>query len=285
VAGLARVRSILETPILDEHKWGKVPSLPADAVLLDLEDSVPPQRKAEARHKVVEHLGRRELFAGRLPLPRVNALDTPWGADDLRALAEAGVELLAYPKLRRHDELGEVRRRLRSFGADPAVVVVVETALAVLHLEEIAATAKVAGLILGPSDLAAEVGWQLLDDGGVFADAYHYPRAKLALVGAAYGLPVYDTVFVSDLRDTAQVAEAATHARRMGFTGMATFYPPHLPVINDAFTPSEPELARAQAVVDAYERALARGAAAVQVDGQALIVQDYKRALRTLGRA
>lgn len=279
------MRSILETPILDDHKWSKVPTLPTDAVLLDLEDSVPPQRKAEARGKVVEFLGRPEFFAGRLPLPRVNALDTPWGDEDLRTLAAAGVSLLAYPKLRGEDELAEVRRRLHAAGADPAVVVIVETARAVLRLEQIAATDGVAGLILGPSDLATDVGWQLLDGDAVFADAYHYPKAKLVLAGAAYGLPVYDTVFVADLRDRDQVAAAAAHARRLGFTGMATFYPPHLSVINDAFTPSATERAAAHAVVDAYEQALVRGAAAVQVDGRALIVQDYKRALRTLGRA
>lgn len=279
------MRSILETPILDEHKWGKVPSLPADAVLLDLEDSVPPPRKPAARAKVLEFLRRPEFFAGRRPLPRVNALDTPWGVEDLRALAGAGADLIAYPKVRDEDELAEVRRLLHAFGADPALVVIVETARAVLHLEQIAATAGVAGLILGPSDLALDVGWQLLDDdGGVFAPAYHYPKAKLALVGAACSLPVYDTVFVADIRNGAQVSAAAAHARRMGFAGMATFYPPHLPLINYAFTPSVKEREQAQAVVDAYECALARDAAAVQVNGKALIVQDYKLALRTLGR-
>lgn len=282
MGALAGVRTILETPILDEHKWAKVPQLPTDAVLLDLEDSVPPDRKTEARAKVLDYLDRPGFFGGRVPIPRVNALDTPWGRDDLAALAGRGVRLLAYPKLRSAGELTEVRSLL---GPDTGIVVIVETARAVLELAEIARVPGVAGFILGPSDLAVDAGWSLFADGALFADAYHYPRSKLVLTGAAYDLPVYDMAFVPELRDLDQVRAAARQSRRMGFTGMATFYPPHLPVIAAEFTPSDDERAAASRVVAAYEEALARGAAAVQVDGRALIVQDYKQALRTLGRS
>ena len=281
---LLGVRSILETPILDDRKWSKVPSLPTDAVLLDLEDSVPPDRKLAAREKVVEFLGRTEFFAGRRPLPRVNSLSTPWGADDLRVLADAGADLIAYPKLSSAEELDDVCHLLRSSDAHPSLVVIVETAWAILHLDRIASTTGLAGLILGPSDLAVDVGWELFKDGEVFPDAYHYPKAKLAVAGAAYDVPAYDTVFVADLRNLEHVEAAAIHARRMGFSGMATFYPPHLPIVNAAFSPSDEQRAHAEWVVSTYEDALARGVAAVQVDGKTLIVQDYKRALRTLGR-
>ncbi|HZD66969.1 MAG TPA: aldolase/citrate lyase family protein [Acidimicrobiales bacterium] len=282
---LAGVRRILETPILDEHKWAKVPTLPTDAVLLDLEDSVPPARKAEARAAVVSYLARPGFFAGRLALPRPNPLGSPEGPGDLAALAGAGVSVLAYPKARSAEEVAEVGRVLRAHGAAPGLVVIVETAPAVLDLERIARVPGVAGLILGPADLADDVGWSLLDGEGVFADAYHYPKSKLVLTGAAYGVPVYDTVFVADLRDQAQVRRAVHHARRLGFTGMTTFYPPHLEVITEVFTPSAAEEAAAREVVAAYEAALARGEAAVEVGGRAVIVQDYKAALRTLGRA
>jgi citrate lyase beta subunit len=271
---LEGVRSILESPILDDRKWAKVPSIPAHAVLLDLEDSVPAARKGEARAKVLEYLGKPNFFAGKLAIPRSNGLDTPWGADDLGALAARDVALIAYPKARTADELMEVRRLI---GPKPGIVVVVETARAILELEAIARVPGVVGLVLGPSDLSVDAGWSLS-----MSDAYHYPRSKLVLVGAAYELPAYDTVFVPDLKDAEQVDEAAQRARRLGFAGMATFYPPHVEAINRAFTPSEAETAQAQAIVAAYEEALAKGAAAVQVSGRAIIVQDYKRALRVL---
>jgi citrate lyase beta subunit len=283
-AALAGVRSVLETPILDENKWSKVPSLPADAVLLDLEDSVPAARKDEARAKVIRYLANPDYFRGRAAIPRCNPLHTPEGAADIRALGEAGVSLLAYPKAESAEELLRLRESLAAAGAEPTVLVIVETARAVLRLDEIASVPGVGGLILGPHDLAVDAGWDLFADGEFFAAAYHYPKSKLTLVGAAHGIPVYDTVFVPRLRDLDAVRRLLVHDRHLGFTGCTTFYTPHLDVINETFTPSAQERAAAQEVVEAYERALGTGAAAVQVGGRALIVQDYKRALRTLGR-
>lgn len=254
-------------------------------MLLDLEDSVPAERKDEARAKVLEFLDRPDYFGPRLPIPRSNPLNTPWGETDLRELARAGIPLLAYPKCVSAEELGQVRQILAAEGAEPALVVIIETAKAVLALERLAAAPGVAGLILGPNDLAIDAGWSLFAEGELFTPAYHYPKAKLALASAAYGLPTYDTAFVPRLGDLEAVREAMVHDRRLGFTGSTTFYPPHLEVINDVFTPSPEERAAAEAVVATYEQALATGSAAVQQNGEALIVQDYKRALRTLGKA
>jgi citrate lyase beta subunit len=277
---LSGVRSILETPILDDRKWSKMKSVPCDAVLLDLEDSVAPQRKLEARRRVLDELRSPDRLGRRIGLPRVNALDTEWGSDDLRALAEAGVALLIYPKVSTVQELAEVRRL--SGGAE--VIVIVETARAVLNLEAIA-QAGVAGFINGPADLANDVGWQMFTDGALNASAYGYLASKLVLVQAAYRTPVFDTVFVEDLRDSAEVAAAVDRSRRMGFAGMATFYPPHVQVINEAFSPSEAEVQAARRTVEAYEGALAKGDAAIRIGGEAVIVQYYKNALGVLARA
>ena len=255
-------------------------TIDCDAVLLDLEDSVAPQRKLEARARVLQELRSPESLGRRLALPRVNALDTEWGDADLRALAKAGVGLLIYPKLSTVEELAEVRRL--AGGAE--VIVIVETARAVLNLEAIA-MAGVAGFINGPADLANDVGWQMFVDGELNLYAYGYLASKLVLVQAAFGTPVYDTVFVEDLRDPAQVAAAVQRSRRMGFAGVATFYPPHVPVINAAFSPTEEEISGARRTVEAYEQALARGDAAVRIGGEALIVQYYKGAQNMLARA
>jgi len=282
--GLSGVRSILETPILEPRKWAKVPSLPCDAVLLDLEDSVPPDRKAEARKRVLQALDEVEQLGGRIPIPRVNGLDTPWGRDDLEALATRDVNLVCYPKVRTADELHEVCALLDASSTRTDLFVIVETAQAVLELEKLAQVPRVAGFVLGPYDLAVSAGWELFADGKLFADPYHYPKSKLVLVGASYGLPVFDTVFVPDLRDFSRVQVAARQARQLGFSGMVTFYPPHLALVNEVFTSSEEEIAAAQQIVASYENVLANGGAAARSGGQVLIVQDYKRALHVLGR-
>lgn len=282
---LAGVRSILETPILDERKWAKVSDLPVDAVLLDLEDSVPADRKEEARDRVLECVDDPTDLGGRVGLPRVNSLDSPWGYEDLRALARHGTDIVVYPKVRDAGDLLPVRDILREHGCEAGIIAIIETAQAVLELENIAKSETTAGLFLGPSDLATDVGWSLFAGDGLFADAYHYPKSKLAIAGAAYDVPVYDTVFVPDLRDNTQVEAAAQHARRFGFTGMTTFYPPHLDIINAAFAPTDEEIAEAREIINAYEGALAQGSAAVQVNGRAIIVQDYKNALRVLSDA
>ena len=279
---LASVRSILEAPILDEHKWNKVPAMPVDAVLLDLEDSVQPNRKAEARQAVVEQIARADELGTKILIPRCNGLDTPYGEDDLIALGKAGAALVAYPKVGTTAELTEARRIIGSTGADPMFVPIIESARAVLELESIAAFPGVAGMLLGPFDLAVDAGIEPFDGDDLFAGAYHYAKSKMVLSGAAFGVPTYDLALTPELKNLDQVRAAAEYAQRMGFTGMVTFYPPHVPIINEIFRPSAEQVAGAREVVELYEKTLAAGGAAAQLNGKAIIVQDYKTALRTL---
>jgi len=282
---LTGVRSILESPILDEHKWSKITSIPTDAVLLDLEDSVTPDRKDEARDRVTAQLARPDELPGKVQIPRANSLDSPYGENDLRALARAGASVVAYPKVRDADELDRAAQLLNIEGRRTWLLPIIETAAAIVHLEQLAARPDVAGFIFGPFDLAVDAGITALEGDGLFQDAYYYAKSKLVLVGAAYGLPVYDMVAVRLLKDLASVEKAADHAQRLGFTGMATFYPPHVPIINRSFTPPASAIAAARRVVTAYEQSLAAGRAATQLDGEPVIVQDYKRAQRVLARA
>lgn len=281
--GLRGVRSFLETPILDDRKWAKVASTTADAVFLDLEDSVPPERKVEARDRAVAVLADPGALAGRVLVPRVNSLSSDWGVDDVRTLAGCRPAWVAYPKARSAAEVRRVLELLAAGGAQAGLVVIVETAAAVLALAQIADVPGVAALILGPSDLALDAGWTMFDGDRPRAEAYAYPRSKLSLVGAALGVPVYDTVFVTDIRDLDAVRRAALEARHLGFTGMATFYPPHLEVIHQTFTASPAELDEARVLVAAYEAGLSEGRAAVNIGGRAVLVQDYARARRLLG--
>ena len=94
------LRSVLESPVLDEHKFNKLPGIPADGVLVDMEDSVPPTRKEEGRAKVLERLADRAFFGDRVVIGRPNHIATPWGYDDIVGLARIGVDCLMYPKAR-----------------------------------------------------------------------------------------------------------------------------------------------------------------------------------------
>jgi HpcH/HpaI aldolase/citrate lyase family len=115
-----QVRSIMETPILDERKWVKVPSIPADYYIVDLEDSVVPARKLDARERVLEYLRDPAYFHHRPVIARPNNLATPWGRDDIIALASVGATLLAYPKVKSAAEIETVAALVRdSGGAQP----------------------------------------------------------------------------------------------------------------------------------------------------------------------
>ncbi|WP_153506029.1 HpcH/HpaI aldolase/citrate lyase family protein [Cumulibacter manganitolerans] len=282
---LAAVRSILEAPILDERKWSKVPAMPVDAVLLDLEDSVQPDRKREARERVVRQIADADELGEKLLLPRCNSLSTPYGGDDLKALGRAGATAIVYPKVETADELGEVRRILESVGATANLVPIIESARGVLELTSIAASPSVVGMLFGPFDLAVDAGITPFEGDGLFADAYHYAKSKLVFSGAAFGVPIFDFALTPQLKNLDQVSKAVDYSRRLGFTGMTTFYPPHVDIINDAFSPKPEQVAEAHRVVEAYESTLAAGGAATQLGGRAIIVQDYKSALTTLARA
>ncbi len=126
------VRSILETPILDRHKWAKIPSLPADMVFVDLEDSVPVAGKEEARQRAATCLSDRDFFGDKLILARPNHLRTPWGLDDIKTLVDAGADCLAYPKVSCLEDLKELQTVLDELGASPHIFAIIETAGSVL---------------------------------------------------------------------------------------------------------------------------------------------------------
>lgn len=279
------LRTVLESPILDDHKWAKVPQIPSDAILVDMEDSVPPERKAAARDKVTATIADPGPLAGRVLIPRVNSIQTPWGIDDLKALAAVGTPRLAYPKVESRVELDEVLAILRTQGVTPDLFLVIESARGILELEQLASAPQVAAMLFGPYDLAVSARYTLFDGDDLFEPALYYPRSKLALAAAAFGLACFDMMFVSDMRDAAAVKARATFSKKLGFTGVATFYPPHVDIVNEVYTPSTEEIVEAERIVEVYESALSGGQAATSRDGHALIVQDYKKAQLVLDRA
>jgi citrate lyase beta subunit len=280
------LRSVHETPILDDHKWSKIPSITADMFFLDLEDSVPPGRKEEARQRVVSHLEDPSFFGDRMTLSRPNHLSTPWGRDDMIAMAEAGVECFCYPKIRSVDELIEVVELLNRHGADPDVFAIIETAGSVMDLREIARVPSVVALMSGPGDLSVDAGMPLLEPDGTINRAFTTTKVLTVMAAAASRIATTDIVYAPDYRDLDEVRRRVQESRRLGFTAMSTFYPPHVPIINEIFTPTDEEIARARELVMIYEEVLAEGRpAALTESGETILVHDYDKALGLLQKA
>jgi citrate lyase beta subunit len=279
------IRTIFESPILDDRKWAKAKSLPCDALFLDLEDSAAPDRKEEALERALAALAVRESF-GKPLVARPNPLHSPTGRDEIIAFAKAKPDVMTYPKLESAEELREVISILQHHGADPDIFAIVETMNAVANVDEILDLPQVVGVLFGPGDLAVEMNIEVHgSDGRVIHEAFLYARSKVLFAALRRGLASYDIAFVEDLRNLEDLRREVLYSKGLGFTGMTTFYPSHIGVIHDVFSPSADEIAHASNVIAAYETALTKGEAAVQVDGRALVVHDYDRALHVLARA
>jgi len=279
------VRSILETPILDTYKWAKIPHLPADMVFVDLEDSVPVTGKEEARKRAYEALQDGDFFGDKLILARPNHLDTPWGTDDVKALVDGGAECMAYPKVSSAEDLVELVELLDGLGASPDIFAIIETAGSVLALREIAAFPNVVALMSGPGDISVDAGIALYEPNGELNRAFLVTKTLTVLAGAANKVATVDFAITPDLRDLEQVRARVEESRRLGFTAMSTFYPPHVDIINEVFSATPAEREAAARVVALYEDGLERGDPAVLTDdGEVLLVHDYHTAQRLLQR-
>lgn len=283
--GVTVRRTYMEVPPMDEKKWAKVPDMPADVFLADMEDSVPPTLKNEARDKVVSLIEDPSFFGGREFICRPNNINTEWGREDLEALAAAKAPFVMYPKPRTVAEVREVKRIFDKHGATPEIMLLVETPETVLRLEEIAQVPGVQGLMVGPGDLALETGMSLFDGKEVFSDGFLYARSKTIMVARALGLEAAEGLLVPNLKDSDEVRRIAKRSALMGFTGNMMFYPPQIALINECHTPAPERVEWARKAVGAYEDAVASGQGAVTVDGRAVTVHQYGEAKGVLAVA
>ena len=282
----ARLRSVLETPVLDARKWAKVPSIPCDALLVDMEDAVPPERKPEGRARVLEVLQDHPFFGDRVVIARPNHLSSPWGHDDIVGLARAGVDCMLYPKVRSAGEVAEVRRLLNDEGADPDLIVCIETPQAVARVEDLAALPKVVGLVFGEGDLSAELGIPLYLPDGTRNPATLPPRMRTIIAAAAANISALDFAVQRNIRDLAECRRRVQELVSLGVTTICTIYPPHVDVVNEVFTPTPDQIADALEVLRLVDEARSDGQPAVQLEsGTTLLIHDYAKAQRTLARA
>lgn len=258
-------RSVLYMPGSNARALEKGRSLPADGLILDLEDAVAPDAKPEARTTIREALagggyGRRELIV------RTNGLNTPWGYEDLAMAAASGADAVLLPKVESADAVRQAEAILRANGApeDQRIWCMMETPLGMLNAKEIAgATPKLGALVMGTSDLAKDL------------HAAHTPdrlpmltSLGLCLLAArAYGLAILDGVHL-DLNDEEGFAASCRQGRELGFDGKTLIHPKTIAACNEAFAPAEAEIAYARRIIAAHAEAAAAGKGVVLVDGK-----------------
>lgn len=258
-------RSALYMPGSNARALDKARTLAADTLILDLEDAVDPARKGEARDQVLGAIahggyGTREL------LVRANALDTPWGVEDLRALAASGADGVVLSKVSSADEVREAARLLEQAGAPQSLAlwIMAETARCILDIDAIAgAHPRLRAILMGTADLARETRARHTPDRIGFIATLN----TCVLAARAHGLDIIDGVYL-DLEDDAGLAHACEQGRDMGFDGKSLIHPRQLAAANRAFTPTAAALEKARELIEAWQQARARGSAVVVVNGR-----------------
>ncbi len=281
-----RLRSLLFVPGDRPERFGKATAAGADAVILDLEDSVSPGRKPAAREAVASLLARR---AGRTPclLVRVNPVESIEAVHDLAALAEtAAPDGLVLPKAEGGCSLNALARLIKAHAMAPMPVlpIATETPASVFRLGDYASFADdLLGLTWGAEDLPAAIGAATAREAdGRWTPPYEIARALALFAAAAAGRPAIETVFPA-FRDQAGLAAVAARAARDGFEGMLAIHPAQVTAINAAFTPSVAAVIASRRVVEAFEAEPGRGA--VALDGRMLDAPHLAQARRLLARA
>jgi len=260
----------------------------ADAIVLDLEDSVPTQEKASARKLVRDSLA----FAGRggaEVLVRVNN-DPALLADDIDASVHPGLDGLSIPKAESaaqiHDIVARIERLEGARGLTPRhlrLSLAIETPRGLLAVEEIARSSdRIATMSIGVEDYCLELGVEPSADGLELL----YPVAHLVTVCKAVGVQPTGLVgSIADFRDLATFEQAAQRARQLGCEGAGCIHPDQVTVLNRVFTPDPAKVEHARRVVEAFEDGVRRGTASINLDGKMVDVPVYKRAQVVLARA
>lgn len=258
-------RSVLYMPGANTRALEKGRSLKCDGIILDLEDAVAPDAKDEARANVINATneggyGKREL------LLRTNALNSPWGYDDLAAAAKAKVHGVLLPKVESADEVRQAEAVLVANGApdDLALWCMMETPRGILRAEEIAgATPRLAGFVMGTSDLAKDLY--------AAHTAMRLPMLTslgiCLLAARANGLAILDGVYL-DLSDDEGFAASCQQGAELGFDGKTLIHPKTIAATNEAFAPSEKQVEFSRRIIDEHAKAAAEGKGVVVVDGK-----------------
>ena len=277
---MALFRSLLFVPGNREDMLAKVGNLPADALIPDMEDSVPEGEKKHARelvHKTVKGLAQK----GQAVIPRINALSTGLAKEDLAAVVSPQVYGVTVGKVESPWDIREVCSILddleRQAGlplGHTRLIPWLESASGIVHAYQIArASSRIVGVTFGAEDFTNDMAIQRSDEGAEVA----YPRAVVAVAARAAGVLAFDTPQVN-FRDVEGLKRQAQSGLSLGFKGKFAIHPGQLDTINTMFSPSPEEMEYARRVVAAFQEAEARGSGATSLDGKMIDVPIVKRA-------
>jgi len=275
-------RSVLYMPGSNARALEKGRDLPADCLILDLEDAVAPEAKLQARDAVVKAL--QKGFGEREVLVRINGLDTRWWVEDINAAAAARPDGVLVPKVSSPRQLQDLAARLVDMGTDPHVRVwaMMETPLAMLNVPDIAAAAldsetRLAGFVMGTNDLAKDTRAHL-----VSGRAPMVPWLMNCVAAArAYGLDILDGVY-NDIGDADGFAAECRQARDFGFDGKTLIHPRQIEPCNAAFSPSAEEVETARKIIAAFDLPENENKGVLQVDGRMVERLHAEMARRTV---
>jgi citrate lyase subunit beta/citryl-CoA lyase len=279
-------RSPLFMPGSNARALEKARNLPADVIILDLEDSVAPDAKGLARDQIAQAIGAKG-FGKREVWVRTNSLDTPWWADDSAMAGKARPDGILVPKVSSVEDLKAIGDRLSAINADPSIKVwaMIETARAVLDADRLAGASRdpktrLAGFVFGPNDIARETRIRMMPGRAAMLPMITH----CILATRAHGLEIFDGPY-SDFSNVDGFGQECTQGRDLGFDGKTLIHPGQIEACNAIFTPPAEEVAHARKIIAAFEQPENVSRGAIRLDGQMVERLHADMARRTIAIA
>lgn len=276
----AVLRSALYMPASNQRAMDKARELAVDAVVFDLEDAVAPEKKAEARDQLLAQLaaggyGHRHLVA------RCNALATPWGEADIRALAASSVTTLCLPKVESVAQLHAVSALLEELQRpDMTLWAMIETPAGVANVEAIAGYGRLTALLMGTTDLACEL--RLPPDPA--RTGLQYPLGRCVMAARLAGITALDGVYL-DIKNEEGLRAVCEQGRALGFDGKTLIHPAQIALTNAVFGPDAAAVEHARQLLDCWEQATVAGKGVAVLDGKLIETMHVDEARRLLAVA
>lgn len=287
-----KLRSMLFVPADSERKLAKSTGSQADALILDLEDSVAEARKVGARGMAAKFITMHAAQLASRLFVRINPLDSELAMGDLATVVVPGLVGILLPKTRSAADIVRLGHCLDALEAGAGIAhgtvqivpVATETAHAMLNMQSFAGPLpRLAGITWGAEDLSAAIGAVTnREEDGSYSPLYALANSLCLCAATAAGVPAIDTLY-ADFRDAAGLAVACKTSRRRGFRGRIAIHPDQVAIINEAYAPTEAELDHARRIVDAF--AAQPEAGTLSIDGVMVDKPHLTQALRTLGQA
>lgn len=285
-------RSIHFVPGGNEKMLNKALGLAADSLILDLEDSVTPDRKASAREAVCEWLSAAE-FGSQEKLVRINPMDSEWGREDLEAVLRHRPDGIVLPKVldlkavHAVDQLIKNQEQLAAADYSDVKLLLIgtEMAAAVFNLNEMVRHERVNGVTWGAEDLSVSLGARAKrDEQGNYLEVFSFVRSMCLLSAVAAEVQAIDAVYV-DIKNSEGLRRECKTAADMGFSAKLTIHPDQIDIVNEAFTPSAAEVEEATALIAAFAEHEAQGKMAFRFEGEMVDVPHLKRAQQIVAQA